>query len=258
MAITLSAMLSATIIPSFTMDVHAENKEETKNTKIELENGMTKPIYSLDEAIIENLYVETEVDSDQDGKKDRVSIKVMRPKTDPNVKVPVIYEMSPYRSGLKDVPVYNVDEELYAYEGKPYGAINLGSYGNYYVPRGYAVILGESIGTGKSDGCPTTGDEQEILGTKSVIDWVNGRAKAFTEQGEEVQANWSTGNVGMTGVSYNGTLPNAVATTGVEGLKQLFQSQQLVVGMIIIVQMVQSLLQADIKEKIQIIWQKQY
>ena len=94
--------------------------------------------------------------------------------------------------------------------------------------------------------------------TKSVIDWVNGRAKAFTEQGEEVQANWSTGNVGMTGVSYNGTLPNAVATTGVEGLKQLFQSQQLVVGMIIIVQMVQSLLQADIKEKIQIIWQKQY
>ena len=38
----------------------------------------------------------------------------------------------------------------------------------------------------------------------------------------------------MTGVSYNGTLPNAVATTGVEGLKQLYQSQRLVVGMIII------------------------
>ena len=108
------------------------------------------------------------------------------------MKVPVIYEMSPYRAGLKDVPVYNVDEELYAYEGKPYGAVNLGSYGNYYVPRGYAVILGESIGTGKSDGCPTTGDEQEILGTKSVIDWVNGRAKAYTENGEEVKAEWST------------------------------------------------------------------
>ena len=39
------------------------------NTKIELENGMTKPIYSLDEAIVENLFVETEVDSDRDGKK---------------------------------------------------------------------------------------------------------------------------------------------------------------------------------------------
>ncbi|EMI9089524.1 Xaa-Pro dipeptidyl-peptidase [Bacillus wiedmannii] len=237
---TLSAILSLSITSGVSsMTAYADNKETNyinendvrlngnvsealrSNTKIELENGMTKPIYSLDEAIIENLFVETEVDSDRDGKKDRVSVKVMRPKTDSNVKVPVIYEMSPYRSGLKDVPVYNVDEELYAYEGKPYGAVNLGSYGNYYVPRGYAVILGESIGTGKSDGCPTTGDEQEILGTKSVIDWVNGRAKAYTENGEEVKADWSTGNVGMTGVSYNGTLPNAVATTGVEGLKTI-------------------------------------
>ncbi|MGE7867409.1 Xaa-Pro dipeptidyl-peptidase [Bacillus paramycoides] len=240
LAITLSTILSFTITSGvFNMTAHAESKEGASvkgsdiklngqvsealipNTKIELENGMTKPIYSLDDSIIENLFVETEVDSDRDGKKDRVSIKVMRPKTDPNVKVPVIYEMSPYRAGLKDVPVYNVDEELYAYEGKPYAAVNLGSYGNYYVPRGYAVILGESIGTGKSDGCPTTGDEQEILGTKSVIDWVNGRAKAYTEDGKEVNANWSTGNVGMTGASYNGTLPNAVATTGVEGLKTI-------------------------------------
>ncbi|HDV4607662.1 TPA: Xaa-Pro dipeptidyl-peptidase [Bacillus anthracis] len=237
---TLSAILSLSITSGVSSTTaYADNKETNyinendvklngkvsealqSNMKIELENGMTKPIYSLDEAIIENLFVETEVDSDRDGKKDRVSVKVMRPKTDSNVKVPVIYEMSPYRAGLKDVPVYNVDEELYAYEGKPYGAVNLGSYGNYYVPRGYAVILGESIGTGKSEGCPTTGDEQEILGTKSVIDWVNGRAKAYKENGEEVKADWSTGNVGMTGVSYNGTLPNAVATTGVEGLKTI-------------------------------------
>ena len=40
----------------------------------------------------------------------------MRPKLIRIVKV-CIYEMSPYRAGLKDVPVYNVDEELYAYEG---------------------------------------------------------------------------------------------------------------------------------------------
>ncbi len=237
--IALSAIFSLTVTSGISHVVYAEQKEEkerkvtlplngkvpetfVQSTKIELENGMTKPIYSLDEAIVENVFVETEVDSDRDGKKDRVSIKVMRPKTEPGVKIPVIYEMSPYRSGIKDVPVYNVDEELYPVGGKPYAdPVNLGSYGNYYVPRGYAVILGESIGTGKSDGCPTTGDEQEILGTKSVIDWVNGRAKAFTESGQEVQADWSTGNVGMTGASYNGTLPNAVATTGVEGLKTI-------------------------------------
>ncbi|GHI00742.1 Xaa-Pro dipeptidyl-peptidase [Neobacillus kokaensis] len=204
-------------------------------TKIELENGMTKSIYSTDDAIIENLFVETETDSDRDGKRDRVSIKVYRPKTDPGVKVPVIYEMSPYRSGILDVPVFNVDVDLnpvshpgngYGRSGKPYAlaegqAANLGSLGNYFVPRGYGVILAESIGTGKSDGCPTTGDEREILGTKAVIDWLNGRAKAFTGEGKEVHADWSTGNVGMTGASYNGTLPNAVAATGVDGLKTI-------------------------------------
>nr|WP_169802764.1 Xaa-Pro dipeptidyl-peptidase [Neobacillus soli] len=203
------------------------------STKIELENGMTKPIYSTDDAIIENLFVETTVDSDRDGKRDRISMQVMRPKTEPGVKVPVIYEISPYRSGILDVPVYNVDVELTPVPelngqkgGKPYAVANaqpanLGSIGNYYVPRGYGVILAESIGTGKSDGCPTTGDENETLAAKSVIDWLNGSAKAYTADGKEVSADWSTGNVGMTGTSYNGTLPNAVSTTGVKGLKTI-------------------------------------
>lgn len=36
-----------------------------------------------------------------------------------------------------------------------------------------------------------------------------------------MNADWSTGHVGMIGVSYNGTLPNGVAATGVEGLKTI-------------------------------------
>jgi X-Pro dipeptidyl-peptidase len=39
--------------------------------------------------------------------------------------------------------------------------------------------------------------------------------------GNPVRADWTTGAVGMTGVSYNGTLPNQVATTGVEGLRTI-------------------------------------
>ena len=62
----------------------------------------------------------------------------------------------------------------------------------------------------------------------------------------------------MTGVSYNGTLPNAVATTGVEGLKTIipiaaisswydyYRANGAVVAPV------------DTKEKIQIIWPKQY
>ena len=96
-----------------------------------------------------------------------------------------------------------------------------GQLDNYYVPRGYAVVLGESIGTFNSDGCPTVGDRVETLGTKAVIDWLNGRARGFDADGNEVSADWTTGAVGMVGVSYNGTLPNQVATTGVEGLETI-------------------------------------
>jgi X-Pro dipeptidyl-peptidase len=54
-----------------------------------------------------------------------------------------------------------------------------------------------------------------------VIDWVNGRARGYNAAGALVRADWATGAVGMTGVSYDGTLANMVATTGVEGLRTI-------------------------------------
>src|SRR5690606_19497767 len=84
-----------------------------------------------------------------------------------------------------------------------------------------ASITSDSVGTGRSSGCPTVGDMAETLGAKAVIDWLNGRARGFSRSGKEVFADWANGNVGMLGVSYNGTLPNMVATTGVEGLKAI-------------------------------------
>ncbi len=68
------------------------------------------------------------------------------------------------------------------------------------------------------------GGAPEELAPKAVIDWLNGRAKGFTtiDGTEEVRAtSWSTGKVGMTGTSYNGTLPVAAATTGVRGLEAI-------------------------------------
>ncbi|SFB14588.1 hypothetical protein SAMN04488072_10843 [Lentibacillus halodurans] len=70
------------------------------STSIEVKDGMTQPIYSTDDVIIENLFVETTVDSDGDGNPDQVEIEVMRPNTEPNIQVPVIFEMSPYRGGM--------------------------------------------------------------------------------------------------------------------------------------------------------------
>jgi X-Pro dipeptidyl-peptidase len=207
---------------------------------LRVENGVTQPQFDLANAIEETVFVQTTVDSDRDGKLDRVRLMLSRPgETESRgIKVPVIFEHSPYRYNLGDAPNHNVDFDVLPQEGIRPHAQGTGStkeafasprptpdlpggLDNYWVPRGYAVVLGESIGTGFSDGCPTVGDEQETLGTKAIVDWLNGRAKAWNEAGEPVTADWTTGDVGMTGVSYNGTLPNMVSTTGVEGLRTI-------------------------------------
>jgi X-Pro dipeptidyl-peptidase len=207
--------------------------------EIVVEDGITQPVFSFADAIEERVYVETEVDSDHDGALDRVAIDISRPReTDTaGFKVPVIFEHSPYREDVWfDVPYPSVlvDELPQSSLVRPSAGTATvgtgarrptpdlpGTLDDYYVPRGYAVVLGQSVGTGSSDGCPTSGDMVETLGTKAVIDWLNGRAKGFDEAGEPVTADWTTGDVGMTGISYNGTLPNMVATTGVEGLKTI-------------------------------------
>lgn len=184
-------------------------------------------------AIEQRVYVETTVDSDRDGRPDRIALDISRPSG--SAKVPVIFEHSPYRSGLGPVPFHPVNVDRLPQEGLFPAARDTaegpvvrkaapdlpGWLDDYFVPRGYAVVLGHSIGTGDSQGCPTSGDQQETLSTKAVIDWLNGRARAFDSSGRLVTAGWSTGNVGMTGVSYNGTLPNMVATTGVAGLRTI-------------------------------------
>ncbi|HEX9885953.1 MAG TPA: Xaa-Pro dipeptidyl-peptidase, partial [Longimicrobiales bacterium] len=98
-----------------------------------------------------------------------------------------------------------------------------GSLVDDWVPRGFAVVHSEAPGTGLSEGCPTVGGPVESLAPKAVIDWLNGRARGFTsvDGGQEVVADWSTGKVGMTGTSYNGTIPVAAASTGVDGLEAI-------------------------------------
>jgi X-Pro dipeptidyl-peptidase len=91
----------------------------------------------------------------------------------------------------------------------------------FFVTRGYASIEVEMQGTARSTGCPMTGGKEDTASIVAAIDWLNGRTRGFREDGSEAVATWSTGAVGMVGVSYNGTLPIAVAAQGVEGLKTI-------------------------------------
>jgi X-Pro dipeptidyl-peptidase len=190
---------------------------------LNVQDGVTQPQFAFANAIEETLYVQTRLDSDRDGRRDRVRIRVSRPgeTESQGINVPVIFEHSPYRGDLGSPPNHDVDFDRLPQDVFGPRADLPGQLDNYYVPRGYAVVLGESIGTFNSDGCPDVGGRAETLGTKAVIDWLNGRGRAYDADGNRVKADWTTGDVGMTGVSYNGTLPNQVATTGVKGLKTI-------------------------------------
>src|SRR5512138_539206 len=205
-------------------------------------NGEAQKIAAFEnqeEWLRHDLWVETEFDSDGDGRKDRMHVDVTRPEQTETegLKLPVIYESSPYFAGTagntrdyfwdvrqelnEDPPVYHKTPPQIKRLGKR--PVISTSQVRTWLPYGFIVIHSSAPGTGLSQGCPTIGTRIEALAPKAVIDWLNGRAKGYTtpDGSEEVKAYWTTGKVGMTGTSYNGTIPFAAATTGVEGLEAI-------------------------------------
>ncbi|KAA8889084.1 Xaa-Pro dipeptidyl-peptidase [Nocardia colli] len=207
--------------------------------------GEAQPVFNPAAPVRQDLWVRAPIDSDADGKDDEVHVQVVRP-ANATGKLPVVYQASPYFSGGNDVTNHGVDVELYVPDGAEArmapapgemrarvaedlraAGITLDKgqitwqYEEYFLARGFAVMYGESLGTGTSTGCPTSGARNETIGARAPIDWLNGRAKARDAQGKAVTATWASGKVGMMGVSYNGTLPNAVASTGVPGLEAI-------------------------------------
>ncbi|MFM8397962.1 MAG: CocE/NonD family hydrolase, partial [Pirellula sp.] len=137
-----------------------------------------------------------------------------KPTETQGLKVPVVYQSSPYYSGTgSNSPDYmwnprqNLNSPPPKHQTPP--AIPQqskrprlsGEHLADWVPRGFAVVHSASPGTGLSQGCPTVGGSNESLAPKAVIDWLNGRAKGYTsvDGDQEVKAFWSTGKVGMIG-----------------------------------------------------------
>lgn len=202
------------------------------------EAQIVKAFEDPDSWIRHDLWVETTFDTDGDGKIDRMHVAVTRPcqTESEGLQLPVIYISSPYFAGTaghssdyfwdvhheigEEPPPYTHPPEIKRRGRRP---IISNSHTKTWIPRGYIVVHSSAPGTGLSDGSPTLGGENEALATKAVIDWLCGRAKGYRsrEGNEELTAYWSTGKVGMTGTSYNGTLTLAAATTGVEGLEAI-------------------------------------
>jgi len=221
----------------FISSLNAQELEKAVPFFIDGEAQIVEAFKSPDDWIRHDLFVETDFDTDGDGKNDRMHVAVTRPKQTETegLKLPVIYVSSPYFAGVApdvDGVFWGVKHEL-GEIGEPRvhppvtrrGERPVISYSHLtkWIPRGYIVVHSSSPGTGFSQGSPTVGGINESLAPKSVIEWLCAKRKGYTEPegGEEVKATWCTGKVGMTGTSYNGTIPLAAATTGVEGLEAI-------------------------------------
>ena len=213
--------------------------QDSTLTVPKIEDGQAQVIDAFnnpDDWIRHDLWVETDFDTDGDGEPDRMHVSVTRPAQteDGELKLPVIYETSPYYAGTASPPYdffWDVKQEVGEepptrkpgpdIQRRGERPIISNSLISTWVPRGFIVVHSTSPGTGLSDGSPTVGGENEALAPKAVIEWLNGNATGYTSRDgdETVEAYWTNGNVGMTGTSYNGFLPFAAATTGVDGLK---------------------------------------
>lgn len=213
-------------------------------------NGKSLATFTSHDAIREVVYVESRVDTDKDGLPDLVKVSIIRPRYEG--KIPAVMTASPYHQGTNDKAsdkaLYNMNVDLEVKEPhtiqleepqltvvEPIGQaeeveeaeellthIN-SSYtlNDYLLPRGYANLYVSGVGTKDSQGLMTNGNYQQIEAYKNVIDWLNGRCRAFTDhtRQRQVKADWSNGKVATTGISYLGTMSNGLATTGVDGLE---------------------------------------
>ncbi|MGQ3449550.1 Xaa-Pro dipeptidyl-peptidase [Streptococcus pneumoniae] len=213
-------------------------------------NGKSLATFSSHDVIREVVYVESRVDTDQKGLPDLVKVSIIRPRYEGQI--PAIMTASPYHQGTNDKAS---DKALYKMEGElevkpahkieleepqlnlvqPQGQAELvseaeeklshinSSYtlNDYFLPRGFANLYVSGVGTKDSTGFMTNGDYQQIEAYKNVIDWLNGRCRAFTDhtRQRQVKTDWSNGKVATTGLSYLGTMSNGLATTGVDGLE---------------------------------------
>ena len=213
-------------------------------------NGKSLATFNCHDVIREVVYVESRIDSDQDGLPDLVKVNIIRPRY--QGQIPTVMTASPYHQGTNDKAsdkaLYNMNVDLEVKEPHtiqveepqlelvdPVGSAQLvseaeetlthinSSYtlNDYLLARGFANLYVSGLGTKDSQGLMTNGDYRQIEAYKNVIDWLNGRCRAFTDhtRKRQVKADWSNGKVATTGISYLGTMSNGLATTGVDGLE---------------------------------------
>ncbi len=229
----LGLVLMLCMMASFAM---GEAPEE--NGVLVLENGMLQPVFYLDDLMDPEytnegqdilrfcVWVETDADTDLDGKADlvKVLLEVPRAAAEGKYRAAVIYDPTPYMAGTVQryeteyTEVYVKKEfdsdrftkdcakrqaagsmtSLEAAEEAWPGDWNYetpdGSRGfesvyeyDYYLTRGFAVALCSGIGTYGSEGFELCGTEWERDSHKAVVEWLTGNRRAFTDTASNIE-----------------------------------------------------------------------
>ena len=131
-------------------------------------------------------------------------------------------EITTLEASLQGSPEDWYYEDLGSVSGVKYCFDNIDLY-DYYLIRGFAVVQSAGPGTRGSDGLECVGTRYEKEAFRDVIEWLHGDRKAYLSRTSDVAvaADWSSGKAAMTGRSYGGTMPFAVASTGVAGLETI-------------------------------------
>jgi predicted acyl esterase len=130
-------------------------------------------------------------------------LEVVRPQA--AGRFPVILEASPYHGTLADRDGTRILPEPRDADGKSLGLTG------YFAPRGYAVVMMDLRGTGRSEGCLDHLAQKDARDLEQIVEW-------SAAQG------WSNGRVGMTGHSYVGSTPSVAAAQRPDGLATIVPS----------------------------------
>ena len=275
-ALILAALLALTMLSGALAET-AEEITSAYDGNLIIEDGLLQPMTTLTDFadptvnVDDNgiyrfcVYVETDNDTDNDGKADLVKALVELPRSAAQgvYKAAAIYDPLPYPAGTyEDKAAHNSYTSLYVEEPFNYDDLyrecekripegevttleavqfadpnewiysvpisgdssyyNASQY-DYYLIRGYAVVLACGIGTYGSEGFELCGTHLERDSHRAVVEWLTGDRVAYTDKTSNIaiSADWCNGKVAMTGCSYGGTLPFSVATTGVKGLETI-------------------------------------
>ncbi len=130
-------------------------------------------------------------------------VEVVRPKA-PG-RFPVVLELSPYHGTIADRDGTRILPGPKNKNGEPIGLTG------YFAPRGYAVVIVDLRGTGRSQGCLDHMGKLDQSDAKAIVEWA-------------AKQKWSNGKVGMTGHSYVGSTPQMAAAQKPKGLATIVPS----------------------------------